>query len=149
MRAYRRCLLGLIAGFALAGLGLSQAPAQQTGATEVICNKQFIVSAGATATTIGVAAVSGVAINVCGYTFNAGAAAATVQLIAGTGAACGTNTINITPVFSLGINGSLSFAPGRAFISTPAPLPPAAAYALCYVITGTGPMAIAVQYLQQ
>jgi len=137
----------LLAGLALAGLAYPRgAPAQQTGATEVICNKQFIVSAGATAMTIGVAAVAGVGISVCGYTFNAGAAAATVQIVTGTGAACGTGQVPITPVFSLGINGSLSSSPGRAFYSSPAATP---GYALCYVITGTGPMAIAVQYLQQ
>jgi len=147
MRAYRSSLLGLIAGLALAGLAFpTRAPAQQTGATEVICNKQFVVSAGATSLTQVVAPVAGVGISVCGYTFNAGAAAATVQIVAGTGTNCNANVINITPVYSLGINGSLSFAPGRAFLSTPAATP---GYMLCYVITGTGPMAIAVQYLQQ
>ena len=144
MRKVSLCLLCV--SLALAGLVYPRdAPAQQTGATEVICNKQFIVSAGATALTQVVAAQAGVGISVCGYTFNAGAAAATVQIMSGTGTNCATNQIAITPVFSLGINGSLSFAPGRAFISTPAATP---GYALCYVITGTGPMAIAVQYFQ-
>jgi len=143
----RKFNLGLlIIGLALAGLALSrEAPAQQTGATEVICNKQFVVSAGATSITQVVAPQAGVGITVCGYTFNAGAAAATVQITAGTGTNCNANQIAITPVFSLGINGSLSFAPGRGFISTPAATP---GYMLCYNITGTGPMAIAVQYFQ-
>src|SRR5262245_13226578 len=143
MRKISHALLGA-ASLALAGLGSpTKAPAQQTGATEVICNKQFIVSAGATALTQVVAPVSGVPVSVCGYTFNAGAAAATVQIVSGTGTNCATGQVAITPVFSLGINGSLSFAPGRAFFST------ASGAALCSVITGTGPMAIAVQYLQQ
>jgi len=133
-----------VAGLALAGLVLSPklAPAQQTGATEVICNKQFIVSAGATSMTQVVAGISGQSISVCGYTFNAGAAAATIQIVSGTGTNCNTGQVAITPVFSLGINGNLSFAPGRAFFSA------ASGAALCYVITGTGPMAAAVQYFQ-
>jgi len=143
----RKSVFGLLCiSLALVGLASpTRAPAQQTGATEVICNKQFVVSAGATSITQVVAPQAGVGISVCGYTFNAGAAAATVQIQAGTGTNCNANTINITPVFSLGINGALSFAPGRAFISTPATSP---GYMLCYVITGTGPMAIAVQYFQ-
>jgi len=144
MRKVNLCLLCV--SLALAGLASpTRAPAQQTGATEVICNKQFVAKAGATSTTQVVAPQAGVGISICGYTFNAGAAAATVQIQAGTGTNCNANTINITPVFELGINGSLSFAPGRAFISTPAATP---GYMLCYVITGTGPMAIAVQYFQ-
>lgn len=108
----------------------------------IFCNKSFVVSAGATAITQIVALVSGQAIHICGYDINAGAAAGTFQLTVGTGSNCGTNTTNVTPAFSLGINGVLSSRNTSVWYSSPA------GYALCYTITGTGPVNAVVSYGQ-
>jgi hypothetical protein len=121
---------------------------QQAGAQQVYCGRSFTVSAGATAITQAVAGVTGQTIAVCGYDINAGAAAGTFQLTVGTGTNCGTNTLNITPAFSLGINGQMTSRLPTAFYSTPIPVPPAAGYSLCYTITGTGPINALVTYHQ-
>jgi hypothetical protein len=121
---------------------------QQAGAQQVYCGRSFTVSAGATSITQAVAGVVGQTIAVCGYEINAGAAAGTFQLTAGTGTNCNTNTVNITPVYTLGINGVLASRLPNAFYSTPIPVPPAVGYSLCYTITGTGPINALVTYHQ-
>src|SRR6516165_3671987 len=113
----------------------SVAHAQVSGPPSALyCNQSFVVSAGATAMTQVVAPVAGRAIHICGFDVNAGAAAGTFQLSTGTGTNCGTNTVNITPAFSLGINGVLSSRNTTVWFSSPQ------GNALCYVITGTGPV---------
>jgi len=127
----------------LLGLFLSTgAQAQQVGPPPLYCNQSFQVSAGATAITQIVAAVAGRAIHICGYDINAGAAAGTFQLSTGTGANCGTGTTSITPAFSLAINGVLSARNTTVWYSTPQ------GNALCYTITGTGPVQALVSYGQ-
>lgn len=118
------------------------ATAQQAGPPALYCNKTFVVSAGATATTQIVPAIPGQSVHVCGYDIDAGAAAATFQLITGTGVNCATNTVNVTPAFSLGSNGVLVSRPGNVWYSSPTN------NALCYAITGTGPLQAVVSYAQ-
>jgi hypothetical protein len=133
----RRFVVGLALGFG------SVAQAQVSGPPAALyCNQSFVVSAGATALTQAVAPVAGRAIHLCGYDLNAGAAAGTFQLSVGTGTNCGTNTANVTPAFSLGINGVMSARNTTVWYSSPQ------GSALCYVITGTGPINALVSFGQ-
>jgi|SRR5262245_23465055 len=134
----------LCVSLALAGLVQSRdAPAQQTGATEVICNKQFVLSGSPAVSIIQfVAGQSGVPISVCGWFFTSGAATSTAQISAGTGTNCNANQVFVSPAVVLAPNQSVGLTPGRAFYSTPA------GYMLCYNIVGTGPTGIVVWYFQ-
>jgi hypothetical protein len=123
-------------------LAATVAQAQVSGPPPLYCNRSFVVSAGATAITQAVAPVAGQAVHLCGFDINAGAAAGTFQLSVGTGTNCGTGTLNVTPAFSLGINGVLSSRNTTVWYSTPQ------GSALCYTITGTGPINAVVSYGQ-
>jgi len=136
----RRLLPGVILAGILLLAGCQPSSAQQAGAQQVYCGRVLTISAGATSIIAAVTASSGQILAVCGYTLNAGAAAATFQLTVGTGVNCNANTLAITPVYSLGINGVLVDHPVVAFYSAPA------GYQLCYTITGTGPMNANVYY---
>jgi hypothetical protein len=123
-------------------LSATRALGQSIGPGPAYCAKSFFLSAGATAMTQQVAAVAGARVVVCGYVLNAGAGAGTFQLEYGTGTNCGTGTQALTPQWSLGINGVLS---NRGFgVGETTPV----GSALCYTITGTGPMN-AVVYFDQ
>ena len=134
----------MLALFALLALlfGAEPALSQGAGAQVVPCGRSFTVTGGATPITQQIAGVAGQSIHVCGYAINAGAAAGTFQLTVGTGTNCGTNTLNITPVYSLGVNGVLVDRTVSAWYSSPS------GYSLCYTITGTGPMNVLVTYHQ-
>jgi hypothetical protein len=136
--------LAIGTGLLVAGLliGVADSPGQQVGPPALYCNRSFVVSAGATSITQIVAPVATQAIHICGYDINAGAAAGTFQLTVGTGTNCNANTAQVTPVFSLGINGVLSSRNTTAWYSTPQ------GYQLCYTITGTGPVGAVVSYGQ-
>jgi len=118
------------------------AEAQMVGAPSIACNQRFQVSQGAVALTRIVTGTATTSISICGYSSNAGAAAATWQLSFGTGTNCGTGTTAITPVFSLGINGVLVDHNIYAFFTLPQNTD------LCLVTTGTGPLQIMVFYGQ-
>lgn len=122
--------------------GCQPSSAQQAGGQQVLCSKSFTISAGATSIAQVVAGVANQSVHICGIWMNAGAAAATYQLTVGTGTNCNANTVNVTPAFSLGINGTLEVSPGVAFYSSPV------GYAICHTITGTGPMNALVSYHQ-
>lgn len=122
---------------------------QGAGAQQVLCNKTAQGSSGA-ATTLIVPAVTpnpppaiGQVIAVCGWDITTGAAAATYQLVYGTGATCGTGTVNITASHNLGATSGIS-STGRNY-STPASNP---AQGLCIIVTGTGPVQWTVYYTQ-
>ena len=115
--------------------------AQQVGPPNLYCNKSFTVSLGATAITQVVAGVAGQSIHICGYDLNAGAAAGTYQLTVGTGSNCNANTVNVTPAFSLGVNGVLVSRSGVWFSSIQGAQ-------RCHTITGTGPINAVVSYGQ-
>jgi hypothetical protein len=133
-------LLAIAGSLLLYGCG-EPAKAQTVGPPALYCNKSFVVSAGATSQAQVVAAVAGQSIHICGYDINAGAAAGTYQLTVGTGVNCNANTVNVTPVFSLGINGVLVSRAPIWFSS-------AQGAQLCHTITGTGPINAVVSYGQ-
>ena len=89
-----------------------------------------------------VAAVAGQRVVVCGYVLNAGASTATFLLSYGTGTNCSTGTTALTPTFSLPINGVVANRGVTVGEAT------AVGSALCYTITGTGPMNAVVYYDQ-
>jgi hypothetical protein len=132
----------LIALSGLFGLFGTGAWAQTAGPPNLYCNKSVVVSASATAITQIVAPVTGQSIHVCGYDLNAGAAAETYQLTVGTGVNCNANTVNVTPAFSLGINGVLVSRPGFVWFSS------IQGAQLCHTIGGTGPINAVVSYGQ-
>jgi hypothetical protein len=136
----RKTLYTALLGLALAG-SVGDAPLAQPP-VEVLCSRSFTVSAGATPTTIGVAARPGFQTVICGYDINAGAAPATFQLLYGTGALCSGSPVNLTPAFSLGINGVLVSRSSNASMTAPPN------NAVCYNITGTGPINAVVYYSQ-
>jgi hypothetical protein len=136
-----RRLLVIAGSLLLYGCG-EPAKAQTVGPSALYCNKSVVVSAGATALTQIVAAVANQTISICGYDINAGAAAGTYQLTVGTGTNCNANAVNVTPVFSLGINGVLVSRNGPVWFSS------AQGAQLCHTITGTGPINAVVSYGQ-
>jgi hypothetical protein len=127
---------------ALLLLSATRALAQTVGPGPAYCGKSFFVSAGATALTQQVAAVAGQRVVICGYVLNAGAATATFLLSAGTGTNCNVGTVALTPTFSLPINGVVANRGVTVGEAT------AVGSALCYTITGTGPMNAVVYYDQ-
>jgi hypothetical protein len=127
---------------ALVLLSTTRALGQSIGPGPAYCGKSFFVSAGATAMTQQVAPVAGARVVICGYVLNAGAAAATFLLSYGTGSNCGTGTTALTPTFSLPINGVVANRGVTVGEAT------AVGSALCYTITGTGPMNAVVYYDQ-
>ena len=132
----------LLALCALLALG-AEAQAQQIGPAPVYCNKFFTINAAAATSILQIVApVGNQTIYVCGLTLNAGAAAATFSLTAGTGANCNTSPLIMFPTVQLGINGVLdSRSPVIGSTSDPGD-------ALCYTITGTGPLSAVVYYGQ-
>jgi hypothetical protein len=126
----KKLLLALLLAF------LTGPAAAQT----LTCGRTLVISAGATSIIQAVAATGTQVIVICGYDLNSGAAASTFQLTGGTGTNCNANTVQLTPPFSLGINGVLT---SRAI--TPQ-MQTAPGSSLCYTITGTGPMNAVVYY---
>jgi len=142
MRKIVFSLLG-IAGLALAGLvSPREVPAQPVGPpNEIVCNKVNNGSSGATVG-VSVSAVSGQQISLCGFNATAGAAAGTFQLLGGQGATCGTQTVTITPVIPLPINGNVTDHTSSAWVSLPT------LSNVCISITGTGPVSYNIYYAQ-
>ena len=122
-------------------VGSGSALAQTAGPPNLYCNKSLVVSGGATAITQIVAGVAGQSIHICGYDLNAGAAAASYQLTVGTGTNCNANTVQVTPPFSLGVNGVL-VSRGAVWFSS------IQGAQLCHTITGTGPINGVISYGQ-
>jgi hypothetical protein len=132
-----------LVGLALAmGLGLTGALAQpaQCGRT--------VVGSSAAATTLVIAGAVGSNIHLCGWDVTA-TAAGTFQLISGTGATCGTGTVNITAAHNIGAATALASSgatPGR--YSTPTPVAPNPPPSICVIVTGTGPVQWTIFYTQ-
>lgn len=136
--------LGALAFGVLAVIGPEAPPAlsQGAGGQAVQCGRSLQFSLGATSITQIVAGVAGQSIHICGIVLNAGAATATYKLTVGTGTNCNANTVDITPAFSLPINGNMVMQNIYAWYSSPT------GYQLCHTTTGTGPMNVVVQYHQ-
>jgi len=131
----KRALLSLVVLLALC----EGAPAQGVGPQQVLCNKSAN-GAGAVGTTQIVAPVTGQAVTYCGFEVTA-AAAATFQIITGTGATCGTGTLNITAAYD--------FAALAGLTGTSRQVSSAQSAGMCIVVTGTGPVHFTVYYSQQ
>jgi hypothetical protein len=132
---------------AVAGLlllyGCGEPAKSQTGGppNAIVCNKTATGSTAATTTQIA-APVGTQVVSVCGFDSIAGAAAGSFQLIVGTGATCGTGTVNVTASYPLGAgNGIVN---SSAFVRYSS----AQGAGLCVVTTGTGPTAWTVYYTQ-
>jgi hypothetical protein len=123
-------------------LGLASGAFAQVGLAPFACNQIFQVSQAAVSLTKIVTAGTQV-ITLCGYTYNTGGAAGTMQLEYGTGTNCATGTKAITPAWSLGVNGVLPDHPGFVTFSLPN------GNDLCLVTTGTGPNLVLVYYTVQ
>jgi hypothetical protein len=107
-----------------------------------------VTGASAAATTLVIPGVAGSNIHLCGWDVTA-TAIGTFQLVAGTGATCGTGTINITAAHSLSAQNVLSSSgatPGR--YSTPTPVAPNPPLSICVIVTGTGPIQWTIYYTQ-
>jgi hypothetical protein len=79
----------------------SPAPAQVGPINPILCNKTVILNIAAAGTTQLVAPVTGTTINLCGWHVTTTTTAGTFQLSFGTGATCGTGTVNITSPLSV------------------------------------------------
>jgi hypothetical protein len=124
--------------------GCAAALAQQTG--PIYCGQSIQIASTGAATVKLVADPSGSAkVFVCGYTIVDGAAAATVQLLGGTGAACATALAStLTGIMPLPIGGILveSSSNFRGMETQPGA-------GLCLTVVGTGPVAGVLYYAQQ
>lgn len=114
--------LALLAGLA-SDASLAQ-PAQ--------CGRTAVGSSAA-ATTLVITGQAGGIIHLCGWDVTS-TAAATWQMITGTGATCGTGTVQITAAHALGVTNVLTSAGATAGrYSAPA------GNSVCVIVTGTGP----------
>jgi hypothetical protein len=127
-------------GLALAGL-MGDAPlAQPVGPpNEIYCNRTAIVTSGP-ATVLAVTGVANKPSTICGFIASA-TAAATIQIIAGTGATCGTGTVNITAAHSIPAGAFINYS-SAAWFST------ASGAGICVIVGGTGPVQMTLVYAQ-
>jgi hypothetical protein len=138
----RKSVIAAGLGLALVGLVSGPAPAQPVGPpNEIWCNKVNNGSSGATVG-VSVAPVTNQSISICGFSASAGAAAGTFQLLGGQGATCATQTVTITPVIPLPVNGNVTDHTSAAWVTLPT------LSNLCVSITGTGPVSYNIYYAQ-
>lgn len=136
----RKYLSAAVLGLALAG-SVGDAPlAQPVGPpNEIWCNRTAVAASGP-ATVLVATGVANKPTTVCGWIASA-TAAATMQVIAGTGATCGTGTVNITAAHAIPAGGVQNYA-SAAFYSS------AAGASICVIIGGTGPVQLTLVYAQ-
>jgi hypothetical protein len=140
----RKSLFAAFLGLALAAGSAGDAPLAQPAQCGRVVN-----GASAAATTLVIPGVVGQNIHLCGWDVTA-TAVGTWQLITGTGATCGTNTINITAAHSIGATTALASAgatPGRYSTSPPVPATNPTP-SICVIVTGTGPVQWTIYYTQ-
>lgn len=124
--------LGLLLG--LSAIASAQVPNAPPG-PPVQCGNSVVYGASTSGSTQLVAAITGRRIYVCGYTITAGGTV-NVKLIGGTGAACVTDSADLTPAYPLIVNGGI--VDGAPFFRG---LGPVLSAALCINTSG----AVAVQ----
>ena len=90
------------------------------------------ISAGAAGTTKIITEVAGQTIYVCSYNASQVATAGTVRWISGTGATCGTATVNETGAMAVTASQPFTYAPGHTVFSS------ASGAAICMTTTGAG-----------
>ena len=137
----RKSLYAALLGLALAG-SVGDAPlAQPVGQPyEIWCNRTAIAASGP-ATVLVVTGATGKATSVCGWIASA-TAAATMQLITGTGATCGTGTANITAAHAIPAGGVQNYSSGAAWFSAPS------GNNVCVIVGGTGPVQLTLMHAQ-
>ena len=143
----RKYLSAACLGLALAG-SVGDAPlAQPVGPpNEIWCNRSAVV-ASAPATVSVVAGIAPRTISICGWIASA-TAAATMQIIAGTGATCGTGTVNLTAAHAIPAGANLVYSSSAAWYSVVSLVPPAVPTNVCVVVGGTGPVQLTLIYSQ-
>ncbi len=122
--------LALLLALLWAGPAFSQ-PAQ--------CGRTAPGASGAATTLVVTGQVNGV-VHLCGWDVTA-SAASTFQLITGTGATCGTNTINITAAHVMTGQNTINTS-----AATPGRYSAPAGNSICVVVTGTGPVQWTIYY---
>lgn len=100
------------------------------------------VGASAAATTLAIPGAAGQGIHLCGWDVTA-TAVATWQIITGTGATCGTGTVNISAAHALAAGNPLATAG-----ATPGRYSTQAGSNVCVIVTGTGPVQWTIYYTQ-
>lgn len=96
----RKLLLGL--GFALSLCAGAQAQPTTLGpGNAIICNNAAQVAIGTTGLTKVVTGAVNKTLVICGWSVTNTGASGTFQIAYGTGTNCGSNTVNLTPVFSI------------------------------------------------
>jgi hypothetical protein len=124
----RKTLYAALLGLALAAGLWSDASIAQPAQ----CGRTAVGSSAA-ATTLVITGQAGGIVHLCGWDVTS-TAAATFQIITGTGATCGTNTVNITAAHALGVTNVYSSSGATAGrYSAPA------GNSICVIVTGTGP----------
>jgi hypothetical protein len=137
----RKLYAAAVLGLALAGIVSDASLSQPVGPpNEIWCNRTAVVSSGP-ATTIAVTGVASRTTSICGWIVSA-TAAATMQLISGTGATCGTATANITAAHAILAGDSQSYASSNAWASAPT------GSNVCVIVGGTGPVQLTLMYSQ-
>jgi hypothetical protein len=137
----RKYLSAAVLGLALAGLAGDALLAQPVGPpNEIWCNRTGVAASGP-ATVIVATGVAARTVSICGWIASA-TAAATLQIITGTGATCGTGTVNVTAVHAIPAGASLVYSSGAAWFSA------ATAANVCAIIGGTGPVQLTLTYAQ-
>jgi len=98
--------------------------------------------ASAAATTLVVTGQPGAVVHLCGWDVTA-TAISTFQIVTGTGATCGTNTVNITAAHAM--TGSNTINTSAA---TPGRYSAPMGNSVCVIVTGTGPVQWTIYYTQ-
>lgn len=136
----RKYLSAACLGLALAGMTCDATLSQPVGPpNEIWCNRTAQVSGGP-ATLLAITGVANKPTTLCGWIASA-TAAATMQIIAGTGATCGTGTVNITAAHAIPAGGVQNYA-SAAFYSS------ASGASVCVILGGTGPVQVTLVYAQ-
>ena len=142
----RKYLSAAVLGLALAGMVSDASLSQPVGPpNEIYCNRTAIVASGP-ATVSAVTGVVGRSATICGFIASA-TAAATVQIISGTGATCGTGTVNVTAAHSIPAGAFINYS-SAAWFSTAAVAAPATPANICVIVGGTGPIQMTLVYAQ-
>lgn len=98
--------------------------------------------ASAAATTLVITGQAGSVIHLCGWDVTA-SAASTFQIVTGTGATCGTNTVNITAAHVMTGQNTINTS-----AATPGRFSAPAGNSICVIVTGTGPVQWTIYYTQ-
>jgi hypothetical protein len=137
----RKLLTTAALGLALAGLVGDALLAQPVGPPNEIWCRSTGLATSAPATVVAVAGVASRTTSICGWIASA-TAAATLQIISGTGATCGTGTVNVTAAHAIPAGGVMNTVAGNAWFSA------ATGASVCAIIGGTGPVQLTLMYSQ-